>query len=145
MRSPGKGRDRGANTAGAETQPAGEQPTGLADLLKQPGGADWGASADGQAWGALLRASEAAMAEGYRARLAEHLGRLACRSRFADGAVAAGVARRASGPAFKGDAGAVLERLKAADCPAARTPAPRLLLDLAASVEAKKGRGTEQD
>ena len=107
MRSPGKDEVEALKTvAGAEAQPAGEQPTGLADLLKQPAGADWSASADGQAWGALLRASEAAMADGYRTRLAEHLGRLACRSRFADGAVAAGVARRASGPSFKGDPGA---------------------------------------
>ena len=140
MRSPGKDEVEALKTvAGAEAQPAGEQPTGVADLLKQPPGADWSASADGQAWGALLRASEAAMAEGYRTRLAEYLGRLGCRSRFADGAVAAGLARRASGPSFKGDPAAVLERLKAADCPASRTIPPRLLLDLAAALEAKKG------
>jgi uncharacterized protein YjbI with pentapeptide repeats len=139
MRSAGKDEAEALKTiAGAEAQPAGEQPTGVADLLKQPPGGDWSASADGQAWGALLRASEAGMAEGYRTRLAEHLGRLACRARFADGAVGAGVARRASGPSFKGDPAAVLERLKAADCPAARTIPPRLLLDLAAAVESKK-------
>lgn len=80
------------------------------------------------------------MADGYRARLAEHLGRLACRSRFADGAVAAGVARRASGQGFKGDTGAVLDRVKAADCPASKSLPPRLLLDLAAAAEAAKGQ-----
>jgi uncharacterized protein YjbI with pentapeptide repeats len=140
MRSPGKDEAEALNTvAGAEAQPAGEQPTGVADLLKQPPAADWSASAGGQAWGALLRASEAAMADGYRARLAEHLGRLACRSRFADGAVAAGVARRAASPSFKGDPAAVLERLNSAGCPAAGAIPPRLLRDLAAAVETKKG------
>jgi uncharacterized protein YjbI with pentapeptide repeats len=113
--------------------------TVAADLLKQPPGGDWGVTADGQAWGALLRASEAAMADSYSARLAERLGRLACRSRFADGAVAAGVAGRAARQGFKGDQAAVYDRLKAADCPASRTVPARLLLDLAVAVEAKKG------
>jgi uncharacterized protein YjbI with pentapeptide repeats len=141
MRSPGKDEVEALKktAAGAETQPAGEQPTGVADLLKQEPAADWGASAGGQAWGALLRASEAAMAEGYRTRLAEHLGRLACRARFADGAVAAGVARRASGQGFKGDPAFIHERLKATDCPASRTIPPRPLLDLTAAVEGRKG------
>ncbi len=97
-----------------------------------------GGSADGQAWSALHRASEAAMADGYRTRLTVLLGRLACSARFADGAVASGLARRASGQSFKGEPAPLYERLKAADCPAARNVPPRLLLDLAAAIEAKK-------
>jgi len=122
--------------AKAQKQPAGEQAPGTPD---QPG-ADWGGSADGQAWSALLRVSEAAMADGYRARLTEQLGRLACRARFADGAVAMGVARRAAGQGFKGEPGPLYERLKAADCPASRTilVSRSVLLDLEAAIEAKK-------
>jgi hypothetical protein len=79
------------------------------------------------------------MAEGFRARLGEHLGRLACRPRHADGAVAAGVVRRALGPGFKGEPGAVAERLRAAECPAGKAVPPVALLELAA--EAERGRG----
>jgi uncharacterized protein YjbI with pentapeptide repeats len=140
MRQPGKD-DLAAlksAAAGIETPSNGERPTNVADLLKNPEpDGTWAGSTDGQAWAAHLRASEAAMAEGYRTRLAEHLGRLGCRALFADGAVAAGVARRAAAPSFKGEAAAVYERLKAADCPASKTLPRRLLLDLAAAVEAK--------
>src|SRR5262245_34600047 len=127
-----------AATVVAEPPANGERPTSVADLIKNPGpdGA-WASSADGQAWAAHLRASEAAMAEGYKTRLAEHLGRMACRARFADGGVAAGLARRAASPGFKGEPAAVHDRLKAADCPASKAVPPRLLLDLAAAVEAK--------
>jgi uncharacterized protein YjbI with pentapeptide repeats len=140
MKQPGKGDLDALKSVGAgiETLANGERPTNVADLLKnpEPDGA-WAGSTDGQAWAAHLRASEAAMAEGYKTRLAEHLGRLGCRARFADGAVAAGVARRAAAPTFKGEAAAVYERLRVADCPAAKTLPPRLLLDLAAAVEAR--------
>jgi uncharacterized protein YjbI with pentapeptide repeats len=140
MRPPGKDEaDALTAVASAQKQPAGEQPTGVADLLKQPPGGDWGASADGQAWSALLRASEAAMAEGYRTRLTVLLARLACSARFADGAVATGLARRAAAQGFKGEPAPLYERLKAADCPASRSiAASRLLRDLAAAIEAKK-------
>ena len=80
------------------------------------------------------------MAEGFRMRLSEHLARMACRARFADGAVAAGVARRAASPGFKGDPGVVAERLKAADCPASATLRPAALLELAAAAEAQRGQ-----
>jgi uncharacterized protein YjbI with pentapeptide repeats len=128
-----------AAVAGIDSPALGERAGDLSALFKspEPDGA-WAESADGQAWAALLRASEAAMAEGYRARLAEHLARMGCRSRFADGAVAAGIARRALAQGFKGDAGAIYDRLKAGDCPAAKTVPPRALLDLAAAVEAAK-------
>jgi hypothetical protein len=128
-----------AAAAAAEAHPAGERTAGLSELLTELGpDAGWGASADAQAWASLLRASEAAMAEGSRQRLGEHLGRLACRARFADAAVAAGIARRAAGAGFKGDPGAVADRLKAADCPAGRRLPLSALLDLAAAAEAAK-------
>ncbi len=136
MRPPAKDEaDALKAVARAQTPPAGEQAPGVTEQA----GADWGASADGQAWGVLLRASEAAMADGYRTRLTEFLGRLACRARFANGGVAAGVARRAAGQGFKGEPAPLYERLKAADCPASRNLPPPLLLDLAAAIEARKG------
>jgi hypothetical protein len=111
----------------------------LAPLLE--GGRDpgWVDSPDGQAWNDLRRASETAMAESYKTRLTEHLARLACRPRFADGVVAAGIARRAMGPAFKGDLVAIHDRLKSLDCPAAVTIPSRLMRDLATAADAAKG------
>ena len=92
-------------------------------------------SADGQTWAALLRASEAAMAEGFRTRLGEHLGRLACRPRFADASVAAGVVRRATASGFKGDPAVIADRLKAADCAAAKSLPPLAAAELGAAAE----------
>jgi uncharacterized protein YjbI with pentapeptide repeats len=130
-----------AVVASFEAVPASERSAGLAGLLKdlgQDGG--WAGSAEGQTWANLLRTSEAGMAESFRARLSEHLGRLACRPRYADGAVAAGVVRRALGPGFKGEPGAVAEPLKAPECPAGKAVSPVALLELAAAAEAERGR-----
>jgi hypothetical protein len=62
----------------------------------------WGASPDQQAWQGLAKASDAANGDGYKGRLTEYLARMMCRSRFASGAVAAGVARRAMATSFQG-------------------------------------------
>jgi uncharacterized protein YjbI with pentapeptide repeats len=117
--------------------PTAERTAGLKALLAAPADGGWEGSADGQAWATLLRASEAAMAEGFKTRLAEHLARLACRSRFANW-VAAAVVGRAVGTGFKGDPAILHERLKAADCAAAHTVPRAALLDLAVAAEAAK-------
>jgi hypothetical protein len=66
--------------------------------------------------------------------------RLMCRSRFANGAVATGVARRAMAPGFKGDMPAIHDKLKAADCPASAAISPRVMRDLAVAADAAKGQ-----
>jgi uncharacterized protein YjbI with pentapeptide repeats len=119
-----------------DTVPAGKHTAGLKGLLAALG-EGWEGAADGQAWAALTRASEAAMAESFRARLAEHLGRLACRTRFAEVVVTA-IVTRAVGPGFKGDVAVLYERLKAPDCPAVHTVPRATLVDLAAAAEAAK-------
>ena len=130
-----------AVVASLEALPAGERTAGLAGLIKVLGpDSGWAGSAEGQTWANLLRASEAAMAEGFRARLSEHLSRLACRPRFAAGAVAAGVVRRALAPGFKGEPGPLADRLKAAECPAGKAVPPVALLELAAAAEAARGQ-----
>ncbi|MBX9590611.1 MAG: pentapeptide repeat-containing protein [Hyphomonadaceae bacterium] len=111
----------------------------MAPLSDAAPNATWAASPEGQAWAGLARTSEAAMADGYRARLTEQLARLACRARFGNGAVAAGVIRRAVGPGFKGDPVILYERLKAADCLASASLPPRSLRDLAVAADAVRG------
>jgi hypothetical protein len=95
----------------------------------------WANSAEQQLWQGLIRSSEVT-ADTYKGRLTDYLTRLMCRARFADGAVASGIARRALAPGFKGDAAAIYDRLKGTDCPATRGIPQSLMRDLAAVGEA---------
>jgi uncharacterized protein YjbI with pentapeptide repeats len=109
---------------------------GLAPLLDPAQNARWASSPDQQTWQGLAKASETAMADGYKARLTEFLTKLMCRARFGNGAVASGVARRAMAQGFKGDTAAVYDRLKSSvDCPAATAMSPRLMRDLGTAAD----------
>jgi hypothetical protein len=113
---------------------------GLSPLLDVAQNARWGSSSDQQQWFNLARSSETAMAEGYRMRLTDFLSRLMCRSRFASGAVATGVARRSMAQGFKGDMPAIYDRLKTADCPASATMGQRTMRDLGAAADNARGQ-----
>jgi hypothetical protein len=80
------------------------------------------------------------IADGFRTRLTESLVRLMCRPRFAGGAVAAGIARRAMADGFKGDMPVIHDRLRAADCPASSAVGARLLRELAIAADAARGQ-----
>jgi uncharacterized protein YjbI with pentapeptide repeats len=95
----------------------------------------WGASAEQQAWQGLLKPREAIDADQYKSRLTGYLIRLMCQSRSADGAVAAGIAKRALAGGFKGDLAAIHARLKSTDCSAAHRLSPRLMRALDVAVE----------
>jgi uncharacterized protein YjbI with pentapeptide repeats len=97
----------------------------------------WASSAEQQLWQGLIRSSEAT-ADTYKGRLTDYLARLMCRARFADGAVASGIARRALAPGFKGDLAAIYDRLKGTDCPAGRGIGQTLMRDLAAIGDAAR-------
>jgi hypothetical protein len=113
---------------------------GLSPLLDVALNARWASSADQQQWYTFSRGSEAAMAEGYRTRLTEFLSRLICRARFANGAVATGVARRSMAQGFKGDMPAIYDRLKATDCAASTTVGPRMMRELSAAADLARGQ-----
>jgi uncharacterized protein YjbI with pentapeptide repeats len=95
----------------------------------------WTGSPEQQAWQGLAKPREANEADQYKARLTGYLTRLMCQWRFSDGSVAAGIARRAMAPGFKGDVSGIYERLKSADCPAGQNINPRLLRELGVAVE----------
>jgi uncharacterized protein YjbI with pentapeptide repeats len=126
---------------GLEAGPAKVRLAGLMAPLSDagPNGTSSG-SPEALAWNSLARVSEAGMADGYRARITEQLARLICRARFGDGAVAAGIARRAGAPGFKGDAAALYDRVKGPDCPASATIPPQTIRDLAAAADAGRGQ-----
>ena len=73
------------------------------------------------------------------ARLTRYLASLACKTRWANGSVAAGLAKRAHSVAFNGDMGGLYERLKSPECPAAKTMPDVVIRRLADSVERLRG------
>jgi uncharacterized protein YjbI with pentapeptide repeats len=100
----------------------------------------WVGSPDQQLWQGLAKAADGSGADDYKGRLTEYLARLMCRARFADGAVASGVARRAMAAGFKGDLPALYVRLKSPECAASSAISPRLLRELAAAADAARGQ-----
>ena len=113
---------------------------GLARLSDAAQNGAWATSSDQQLWQGFAKASETATADGYKGRLTEYLARLMCRARFANGAVAAGVARRAMAAGFKGDMPALYDKLKGADCAASPAMSPRLMRELAIAADAARGQ-----
>jgi uncharacterized protein YjbI with pentapeptide repeats len=100
----------------------------------------WTTSPEQQAWQGLLKLPEASDVAQYKARLTGYLMRLMCQSRWADGAVAAGIAKRALADGFKGDVAAIHARLKSADCPGSASISPRLMQELAMAVETNRAQ-----
>ena len=103
-------------------------------------GRAWAASPEHQAWQVLLKPRDASDADQYKSRLTGYLIRLMCQARWADGAVAAGIAKRVLRDGFKGDVAAIHARLKSPDCPASASIPPRLLQELAMAVEASRAQ-----
>jgi uncharacterized protein YjbI with pentapeptide repeats len=99
---------------------------------------NWATSADQQIWASQAKASDAG--DTYKSSLTEYLAKLACRARFADGAVAAGVAKRAMGDGFKGDLSSLYQRLKASDCAASGALPAGLMRALATAADAEKAQ-----
>ncbi len=113
---------------------------GMVSLMDAARNAAWATSAEHQLWQGFVTATDPAGPDAYKARLTDYLMRLMCRTRFADGAVAAGVARRAMAPGFKGDLPLVYDKLKAADCPAASAMSARLMRELAIATDTARGQ-----
>lgn len=100
----------------------------------------WGSVPERQEWQTLVTATATGAVDGYKQRLTEFLLRNACKARWASGALAAGLARRAQAPDFNGDMMLVYERLRGADCPGGRWIQERKLgRDLATAVDVARG------
>ena len=109
-------------------------------ILNAGESAKWGGAPERQAWQGLITASQAAQQEGYGKELTDHLLGLMCKSRYGNGSVASGIARRALGAQFRGSLAAVYERLRSRDCPASASLPPRVLQRLAAAVDSATGK-----
>ncbi len=75
-----------------------------------------------------------------RARLSQALVGLACLAKWSDASVGTGVAKRATSPAFNGDAAIVYDGIRQATCPAASAIAQPTLARLGRVVEGLRGR-----
>ena len=102
----------------------------LAGVSQAPSGRGWAGSAEQLRWDSMVKASAAAIGEGYKGQLTDHLVRLACRARFNTGGVVTGISRRAQTPQFRGDMLAINDRVRSADCPAGQRIVPRVLREL---------------
>lgn len=110
----------------------------LVDVFGPQAKTSW-SDPDQQSWQALTAAAAIGLADNYKSRLSDHLARLACKTRWANGSVASGIARRALGLDFRGDMPMLYDRLKADECPASKTIARRVLRNLATAAELSRG------
>ncbi len=111
----------------------------IVPLTSLPELAAWSSSTDYAQWQTLIAASSQTYPDIYRPRVTDYLMRLACRPRWSNGAVATGIARRAQRQEFRGDLVAIYDRLRADDCPASKTIAPKTLKDLSAAADIARG------
>ena len=99
----------------------------------------WATSAEQQRWQALVGGGQTALADGYKGRLTEYLANTSCARKWANGAVATGVARRALGQTFRGDVVALNDRLRSDSCPASKTVSARVMRDISSFAELHRG------
>ena len=112
----------------------------LAPVMDAEKSKAWGTEPARQSWASLASVSADATGDAYKGRLTEALTRLMCRARWVSGSVAAGLARRAVIARFKGDVGALYDRMRAPECPASKAMADRRSFrDLAAAVDTARG------
>ncbi len=112
---------------------------GLMSVMNLAESRKWAGSPDQLKWQAKVANAGPVLAEGYKMQLTEYVSRLACKSRWSNGAVATGIAKRALGQGFRGDMAMVYDRLRSKDCPASETVAKKPMRDLANQVDIARG------
>jgi uncharacterized protein YjbI with pentapeptide repeats len=98
-------------------------------------GPSWNGSADQLRWQSWLGASPPPPADSYKYGLTSYLTKLMCSTRWSNGSIATGVARRAVTQEFRGDVVAVYDGLRSNSCPASTTTPPKVMRELAATAE----------
>jgi uncharacterized protein YjbI with pentapeptide repeats len=102
--------------------------------------AAWGSSIDVQKWKNSQAASESqTRSEAFKARLTDGLIKLMCRTRWASGAVATGLVKRARAASFRGDPATMSDRLKSTECAASANVNKRALRELSEIADSSRG------
>lgn len=97
--------------------------------------APWKEGEEARVWSVISRAPAMDPAGDAAPRLTSYLGDLGCNPRWSNGSVATGIAKRAMGLAFRGDAHAIYTRFRQGACPAGGLIAERVLKRLGALVD----------
>ena len=107
----------------------------VAPLLKKAESAAWESGIENARWLQLKEASPVPGSDVYSGSLTSYLTDVMCQARNSDGAVATGVARRASDAEFRGNGILILDRLEASSCAAAGNVLPAVLKDFTTVVD----------
>jgi len=109
----------------------------LADVIA-PTSSQWISSAGYRRWQSLVAVATPASPD-YGTALTEQLGEIMCKSRWAKGHVAHGVAKRAQNPLFRGSLPGIYNRLKSDRCLAGQNLPPELFQQLASAIDVASG------
>ena len=113
----------------------------LSRLLDVKQSVAWTDTGNAQTWRALQTIVRPGVVGDYSAELTQHLVAMACRTRWSNGAVAEGVARRALNGPFQGDLTALVANLaKRDECVGGGNMSKSMQTQLVNAVEAQNGR-----
>ncbi|MEQ1578900.1 MAG: pentapeptide repeat-containing protein [Hyphomicrobium sp.] len=111
----------------------------LAPLLDPAQTAGWNSNPDLARWQGMAQQTQTVLPDQFKVNLTEYLGKLMCRPRWSNGAIATGVARRAQTPQFKGDIVGLHDRLKDPSCQASGNVPAKVLKDFGAAADTARG------
>ncbi len=94
----------------------------------------WTSSAQAQQWQTLMSASTASAFD-YQDKLTDYLMKMTCKIRWANGAVATGLARRAKTEGFRGQMVLLYDRSRMDDCPSSKTIDPDVLREFGVAAD----------
>ena len=102
----------------------------------------WSKSPEIASWRTMAVQSATGAADlAFGSQLTEFLAQAMCRTRWAGGSVATGIARRAQSNLFRGDAQMIQQRLQVDSCAAGKSVPTRVMRDLTASIDRTPGPG----
>ncbi len=108
--------------------------TAMQPLFDAPTVQGWTSSAQAQQWQTLTAASTASAFD-YQDKLTDYLMKLMCKIRWANGAVATGLARRAKTEGFRGQMVLLYDRSRMDDCSSSKTIDPDVLREFGVAVD----------
>ncbi|MDO9383326.1 MAG: pentapeptide repeat-containing protein [Hyphomicrobiaceae bacterium] len=108
--------------------------TAMQPLFDTPTVQGWTSSVQNTQWQTLIGASTAS-APDYQDKLTDYLMKLMCKIRWANGAVATGVALRAKTEGFRGQMVLLYDRSRMDDCSSSKTIDPDVLRDFGVAVD----------
>ena len=108
--------------------------TAMQPLFDAPTVQGWTSSAQAQQWQTLTAGSTAAAFD-YQDKLTDYLMKLMCKVRWANGAVATGLARRAKTEGFRGQMVLLYDRSRMDDCSSSKTIDPDVLREFGVTVD----------